>query len=404
MPFQVPDLSEFHPEQQTLGGRLPDPRSVEFVSSNEFTDDFEEDELDSDAVYPFVDMLRGSASYISEHRGQVAVFHIPGELIEKEGFADLMDDIALAWLLGLKIVIVLGCRYNHENCPMCSHEYECQNALRITDEETIHALEEDAGYVRFEVERQLNRRLRLHNGMCSDTKDAPAPNGNVVSGNFYTAKRFGAVHGVDYECAGMPNQVKVEKIKQAHEKDDVVLLTTVGNSRMGEPVNINGNHLAAYVAASMGASKLIYFSAEGTVLRNKVTNKHLQDIPLSFTQSLVDHYNVQVHKAGFASFEEAQEILEPSAVEKLLHLGWSSWALENGVKRAHIVGPSNGALLEELFSAKEGANTCIHHDNESDELDDELEDDFDGFPSVLGTSVNKHVNNPLFVASTPPYS
>lgn len=58
---------------------------------------------------PFVKMFRGSAVYIASHRNSVAVYHIPGEFLEYSGFADLMDDIALTWLLGMKIVIVVGC-------------------------------------------------------------------------------------------------------------------------------------------------------------------------------------------------------------------------------------------------------------------------------------------------------
>ena len=62
----------------------------------------------------FVNMFRGSAAYIASHRNAVVVYHIPGEFLDtysnKEGFADLMDDIALTWLLGMKIVLVVGCR------------------------------------------------------------------------------------------------------------------------------------------------------------------------------------------------------------------------------------------------------------------------------------------------------
>ena len=59
----------------------------------------------------FVNMFRGSASYIANHRGTITVYHIPGELLAWEGFPGLMDDIALTWLLGMKIVLVAGCRH-----------------------------------------------------------------------------------------------------------------------------------------------------------------------------------------------------------------------------------------------------------------------------------------------------
>jgi len=62
-------------------------------------------------AFDFVKMFRGSAKYIANHRNTMVVYHIPGELLEWDGFADLCDDIALTWLLGMKIVIVCGCRH-----------------------------------------------------------------------------------------------------------------------------------------------------------------------------------------------------------------------------------------------------------------------------------------------------
>jgi amino-acid N-acetyltransferase len=169
----------------------------------------------------------------------------------------------------------------------------------------------------------------------------------------------------------------VEKIQQALDNNDVVLLTTVGTSRLGACINVNGNHLAASVAAALNAHKLVFFSDQGAVLRKKYDeSKTLQDIPVSFVKDFLDYHQVQVHRAGFANFEVASRNLDPSAVEMLLHLGWSSWALEQGVKRAHIVNPGNGALLEELYTARHGVNTCIFQDDEQDELeDDDIDDD-----------------------------
>ena len=50
------------------------------------------DSLATDGAGSFVKMFRGSASYIANHRGTLAVYHIPGELLAWEGFPGLMDD------------------------------------------------------------------------------------------------------------------------------------------------------------------------------------------------------------------------------------------------------------------------------------------------------------------------
>lgn len=147
----------------------------------------------------FVKMFRGSASYIANHRGTTAVYHIPGELLTWEGFPGLMDDIALTWLLGMKIVLVAGCRHQidlrlEDIDSKEKHDDEGSSSLggrvlmssiRVTDEETLRVVKEEAGFVRFEVERRLAKSLRLHGGLI---KGSERLIGNVVSGNFYSAQ------------------------------------------------------------------------------------------------------------------------------------------------------------------------------------------------------------------------
>lgn len=182
--------------------------------------------------------------------------------------------------------------------------------------------------------------------------------------------------------------MNTEKIQEVLDRDDIVLLSTVGSSRCGSCVNVNGNHLAAYVASALGAHKLVYLSSHGTVLRKKGEEKTLQDVPVSAVKSILDYYNVKIHNAGFASFHEASNALELSAVEMLLHMGWASWALDQGVRRAHIVNLGDGALLEELYTTKHGANTCIYNDNELDEyLAEDDSDILDGMLPLPGDEI-----------------
>jgi len=140
----------------------------------------------------FVKMFRGSASYIANHRGTLVVYHIPGELLAWEGFPGLMDDIALTWLLGMKIVLVAGCRHQIDIRLEDEEDGEhrlggkvMMSSIRVTDEETLRVVKEEAGFVRFEIERRLAKSLRLHGGLV---KGSESLIGNVVSGNFYSAQ------------------------------------------------------------------------------------------------------------------------------------------------------------------------------------------------------------------------
>lgn len=342
-----------------------------------------------DSIYPFAGMLRNSARYIADHSKRTAVFNIPGDILDSRSvFNDLMGDIALSWMLGLKIVLVVGCRFDVDCCELgFDHAHECHNSLRQLDDALLRKVEEEAGFVRFEVERTLNRHLRLHGGMsmsstCTMRDDAPALNGNVVGGsNFYTARPFGVVDDTNYQNTGYPTKVSTQRIEQSLENNDIVLLSTVGMSRQGNAVHVNGQHLAATVAASLQANKLVFLSQNDAVMRKAgVTDKTMQEVPLQFTKALLHHHHVRVNPAGLASYDQSKDLAnaQPEAMELLLHMAWSSWALEQGVNRAHMVNPySDGSLLEELFSSKEGLNTCLYHEDESEDLElDEEQDEY----------------------------
>jgi hypothetical protein len=192
------------------------------------------------------------------------------------------------------------------------------------------------------------------------------PAANVVLGNFYTAQRFYVVRDKDYQCAGFCADTHTQNIRQVLDKDDVVLLSAAGLSPMGKLVNVNGYyHLTATVAASLDASKVIYMANHGCVLRNKSDQNPVQELPLSFAELIASYHQVVCSNMGVATFQKAKEwLLEPAAVKLLLQMAWSSWAVRRGAKRAHIVNPSDGALLDEPFAANNGVNTCLHHDDE----------------------------------------
>ena len=348
--------------------------SIEFVSAKSVEKPSDMEVLQSaDMAYPFAGMLRNSAPYIADHRQRTAVFFIPGEFVNSPDLSAVLGDICLSWMLGLKIVIIVGCQFDNNGCSLDFQNTEsCRVSMEETDDATLRKVEEEAGFVRFEVERILNRHLRLHGGIGSGgsgSSDDSVLNGNVVGGNFYTARSFGVIDHVYYKNTGYPTKIFTERIEASLSNNDIVLLSTIGTSRLGDVVNVNGNHLAATVAAALKARKLVYLSSNGTVMRRKGSSKSMQEIPLNMAKSLLKRSGVHVNQAGFAAFQQESDHLDPGAVELLLHLGWSVWALDQGVNRAHIVNPGDGSLLEELFSTKLGVNTCLYNEDQAEDLD-----------------------------------
>jgi len=350
---------------------IQDPSALEIEDSKPYEEEIiDKEEMEAAGAYPISLMMQDCAPFIAAHAGETVVFHVPGEILaDSKKSQQLLSDIVIAYLLGMKIVLVVGT--GSDSCSLdFKRPHECHNALKVVNEKTLRAFEEEAGFLRTEIERKINRCMHQQgNGHKLE--------GNVVSGNFFTARHYGRIRGQDFEYAGYVSEVHTDNIQNVLKNGDIVLLSTLGLCRSGDLASVNGYHLAASVAASLGAHKIVFLANEGSILHKKGGGQDdiVQALPLSFAEEIIDYYGVKVHSKGFANFDDARIDLAPRGVELLLHLGWSSWALENGVTRAHIVNPTDGALLEELFTTKNGANTCLFHDDEVDDADDAIDDD-----------------------------
>ncbi|KAL7537461.1 hypothetical protein ACHAXR_011298 [Thalassiosira sp. AJA248-18] len=315
--------------------------------------------------YPFVSLLRDSSPYIVNHRHSTIVYHISGDLISNAAqFNRVMDDIALTWLFGMKIVLCVGCRKQllqrlerlhgkTDNVGSAS-----KLGVRVTTPETLRMLEEEAGFCRFEVERLLNRCLRNKGADC-----------NVVSGCFITAKKHGVVDGVNYQHTGYPTALQTDRIHRFHSRNDVVLLTPLGFTKDGDALNIHSEALAAFTAGALEASKLVYFSSNPMVLRGSNdanSNQRIQMIQRSNALQILSHYGLNVDtKTGFPHWRTAvnsDDNLNHDQQAMLLKMGWATHAIDRGVERAHIIDCEDGALLDELFTARRGYGTCISQD------------------------------------------
>lgn len=333
------------------------PEHVDIVSRNHSRRETKSPALSFSDMFQssqFVELFRGSANYIANHRNNLVVFHIPGDWVDHENpkiFRDLMNDIALTWLLGLKIVIVVGCRYQIEK-RMGEENREKHMGMIVTDQESLRIVKEEAGYVRFEVERQLARSLQGSRGRAGD--------GNVVSGNFYSAQPFGILDGIDYKYSGFVRRLEKEKINQCHENRDIVLLTTLGVSPTGEVFNVNSEYLAAYAGGALDASKVIYFLEKDVELQHKVHGTRIPHMRVTDSRKLLERNDISTEKKGFVFVGEKCPY-DDEERSMLVKIGWSMHALEKGVKRVHIISPENGSLLQELYT-RDGAGTLISGD------------------------------------------
>jgi amino-acid N-acetyltransferase len=171
----------------------------------------------------------------------------------------------------------------------------------------------------------------------------------------------GVLNGVDFQFTGFPRKVESEKIKQVLDAHDVVLLTSLGASPSGEIFNVNTEHLTSYIAGALEASKVVYFTVHGSAFIENVNDKLVQNMRVSDARNVLKYNNICMDRSkGFYSFKPDESLL-PASREALVKLGWCVASLERGVKRAHIISPINGALLQELYT-RDGGGTLISRD------------------------------------------
>lgn len=270
--------------------------------------------------------FRNTAPYIKLHRGATFVISIPGEVSDEGRLPALAQDVALLNSLGIRIVLVQGCRPQIDRAlTEAGQESHYHHGLRVTDAAAMSVLQGVIGAQRIELEAALS--MGLPNSPMQGVRL------RVVSGNHVVARPLGVVDGVDYQLTGSVRRVAGDSLSQLLDQGAVALLTTVGYSPTGEVFNLPRDGVAIEVARALDADKLILLGGDdgircnGELLRQCV--------------------------AG----EIAPEGIDDASQRALLQS--ASDACAAGVPRVHVVSYRNrDALLSELFTT-DGVGTLV---------------------------------------------
>ena len=279
----------------------------------------------------FVNWFRSAAPYIHAHRRKTFVLHFGGELIESDILPQLVHDIALMNSLGIRMVIVFGAR---KQIDALLNERGISTrlvkGLRVTDESMLPSVREAAGSARVQIEALLSMGLPNSPMAGSQVK--------VTSGNFVIGKPYGVLDGVDLEHTGMVRRIDKDTICKKLDNNEVVIIPPLGYSPTGEVFNLSSIEIAANVAISIEADKLLFLIQE---------------------DGLKD-------KAGKFIFQmtqvEAEQLLAESDVVDIppyLQLVHGLKASQQGVERIHFIDQTReGGLLQELFT-RDGIGTLL---------------------------------------------
>lgn len=227
----------------------------------------------------FVKFFRQASPYIEGHRGRTFVIAIPGEVVDRQDVLDsLLQDIALLHGLGVRLTVVIGARMQINQAIRAEGvEPRYAKGYRVTDDVALKAAIAAAGAARMIVEARLSKAptvtmMRRHARSTVSGRESPAssvsrnqqaPAVTTVSGNYVAAKRKGVVGGVDYQHTGSVRFVQAEAVKHQLMNGNVVLLSNLGYSATGEPLNCDIYSVAVRAAVDLNADKLIVVAPPG---------------------------------------------------------------------------------------------------------------------------------------------
>lgn len=279
----------------------------------------------------FVHWIRAAAPYVHAFRGKTFVIAFGGEVVADDSFLGIVHDLNLLHSLGIKLVVVHGCRPQVEAIlKQQSIPSRYAHGVRVTDADAMDCVLEAAGQVRARIEALLS--LGLANSPMAGARN------RVSSGNYLTAKPMGIVDGVDMQLTGEVRRIDTEAIAQRLDDGDIVLISPLGYSPTGEIFNLTVEEVATQVAVRMNATKLIFLMDTDGVRNGR--RQLLSDLSTRDAEALL---------AKRQKLAPDVRVYLPAAIR----------ACDNGVKRAHLISRhQDGALPLELFT-RDGVGTMV---------------------------------------------
>ena len=273
------------------------------------------------------EVLTAALPYIKKYSGKTVVIKYGGNaMINEELKQQVMEDIALLWLIGVKVVLV------HGGGPEISHimkrlgkEAVFIDGLRVTDKETVDIVQM---VLAGKINKTLVNLIQMKGGHAVGLSGI---DGGILEARIKD-ERLGFV--------GEITKVRPQPIQDLLEKNYIPVVSTVASDRQGNTYNINGDTAAAYLAGALGAERLIMMTDIAGILRDK-------DDP----STLIPHITVTEAKKLYD-----EGIISGGMIPKV---DCCIEALEHGVNNVVIMdGRIPHSILMELLT-DEGAGTMV---------------------------------------------
>ena len=273
------------------------------------------------------EVLTAALPYIKKYSGKIVVIKYGGNAMVNEQLKEqVMEDIALLWLIGVKVVLVHGGGPEiSDTMKKLGKEAVFVDGLRVTDKETVDI-------VQMVLAGKVNKTLVNHIQM----KGGHAVGLSGIDGGIIEATTKNEALGF----VGQITKIRTQPITDLLEKNYIPIISTVASDRQGNVYNINGDTAAAFIAGALGAERLIMMTDIAGILMDK-------DDP----STLIPHVTV----------EEAKKLYDSGVISggMIPKVDCCIEALEHGVQNVVIMdGRIPHSILMELLT-DEGAGTMV---------------------------------------------
>ena len=276
------------------------------------------------------EVLTQALPYIKRYVGKIVVVKYGGNAMVNEQLKQqVMEDIVLLWLIGVKVVLVHGGGPEiSELMKKRGKQPQFVDGLRVTDQETVDIVQM---VLAGKVNKTLVNLLEMKGGRAVGLSGM---DGRLIEAKMKD-ERLGFV--------GEVTKIHISPVTDLLDKGYIPVVSTVGCDRKGNAYNINGDTAAAHIAGALNAERLIMMTDIAGILRDK-------DDP----STLIPEITLSKAKELYAS-----GVISGGMIPKV---DCCVTALHAGVKNVVIMdGRVPHSILMELLT-NEGAGTWIRRD------------------------------------------
>lgn len=202
------------------------------------------------------EVLTQALPYIKRYTGKVVVVKYGGNAMTSEQLKEqVMEDIVLLWLIGVKIVLVHGGGPEiNDMMKKLGKEAVFVDGLRVTDRETVDIVQM---VLAGKVNKTLVNLLEMNGGKAMGISGM---DGRLIESKMKD-ERLGYV--------GEITKIHIKPVTDLLERGYIPVISTIGCDREGNAYNINGDTAAAYIAGALEAERLIMMTDIAGILRDK---------------------------------------------------------------------------------------------------------------------------------------